>query len=93
MIDFKSLLKAGVHFGHKTSFGNPKMRPYIWGAKNRIHLIDISKTAFLLERAGNKIKECTASGKSILWVGTKKPERAIIRKSAEELKMPFVINR
>jgi len=93
MIDFKELLKAGVHFGHKTSFGNPKMRPYVWGAKNRIHLIDISKTAFLLEHAGKKLKELTSTGSSILWVGTKKPAQAIIEKAANDLKMPFVINR
>ena len=72
MIDFKELLKAGVHFGHKTSFGHPKMKPYLWGAKNRIHLIDISKTAFLLEHAGKKLKEFTSEGRSILWIGTKK---------------------
>lgn len=93
MIDFKELLKAGVHFGHKTSFGNPKMRPYIWGAKNRIHLIDISKTATLLEYAGKMLKNLTSTGGSILWVGTKKPAQAIIQKTSIDLNMPFVINR
>ena len=48
-IDLKAMLKAGVHFGHRTSRWSPKMRPFIWGAKNKIHLIDVSKTAFLLE--------------------------------------------
>jgi len=93
MIDFKELLKAGVHFGHKTSFGNPKMRPYIWGAKNRIHLIDVSKTAILLEYAGKKIKEFASEGKDILWIGTKKPAQKIIEKIGNDLKMPSVINR
>lgn len=93
MADFKELLKAGVHFGHKTSFGSPKMRPFIWGSKNRIHLIDISKTAALLDYAGKRLKDLVVSGKSILWVGTKKPAQAIIKKAATDLNMPFVINR
>ena len=93
MIDFKDLLKAGVHFGHKTSFGNPKMRPYIWGAKNRIHLIDVSKTAILLEYAGKKLTEFASEGKEILWVGTKKPAQGIIGKIGADLKMPSVVNR
>lgn len=92
-MDLKELLKSGIHFGHKTSFGNPKMRPYIWGAKNRVHLIDVSKTAFLLEKAGKKIKELVASGGSILWVGTKKPAQAIIEKAGKDLDMPSVVNR
>ena len=93
MIDFKELLKSGIHFGHKTSFGNPKMRPYIWGAKNRIHLINVAKTGALLEHAGKKIKELTQNGGSILWVGTKKPAQAIVEKASNDLKMPYVINR
>ena len=93
MINFKDLLKAGVHFGHKASFGNPKMFPYIWGSKNKIHLIDISKTAFLLEHTGKKLKEIVANGGQILWVGTKKPAQNIIKKIAEDLKMPYVVNR
>lgn len=93
MIDFKDLLKAGVHFGHKTSFWNAKMRPYIWGSKNRIHLIDISKTAFLLEHTGKQLKEIATNGGSILWVGTKKAAREPIIKAAKSLKMPYVINR
>jgi small subunit ribosomal protein S2 len=93
MVDFKELLKAGVHFGHKTSFGNPKMRPYIWGAKNRIHLIDVSKTATLLDIAGNKLKDLASNGGAILWVGTKKPAQMVIEKVGKELDMPFVVNR
>jgi small subunit ribosomal protein S2 len=92
-VSFKDLLKAGVHFGHKTSFGNPKMRPYIWGAKNRIHLIDVSKTATLLDIAGNQLKSLVSNGGAVLWVGTKKPAQAIIEKVAKELDMPYVVNR
>jgi len=93
MVDFKDLLKAGVHFGHKASFGNPKMFPYIWGSKNKIHLIDISKTAFLLDHTAKKLKDIASNGGQILWIGTKKPAQEIIRKTAEDLKMPYAINR
>ena len=92
-MDLKDLLKAGVHFGHKSSRWAPQMRPFIWGSKNKIHLIDISKTAFLLERAGKFLKNITSNGKSILWIGTKKPAQSIIQQTATSLKMPFVINR
>jgi small subunit ribosomal protein S2 len=92
-IDLKEMLAAGLHFGHKTSRWHPKMRPFIWGAKNHVHLIDVSKTAILLERAGNFIKESTSQGGVFLWVGTKKPAQAIVQKLAMALGMPYVINR
>ena len=93
MLDLKEFLKAGVHFGHRSSRWSPKMRPFIWGSKNRVHLIDVAKTAFLLERAGKYLKDITSQGKSVLWVGTKTPAQATIKKIATSLKMPFVINR
>jgi small subunit ribosomal protein S2 len=93
MIDLKQMLAAGVHFGHKTSRWAPKMRPYIWGAKNRVHLIDVSKTAILLERAGNFLKDVSRTGGKLLFVGTKKPAQAIIFKAATTTHMPFVIHR
>jgi small subunit ribosomal protein S2 len=93
MIDLKQMLAAGVHFGHKTSRWSPKMRPYIWGAKNRVHLIDVSKTAFLLERAGNFLKEVSSTGGKFLIVGTKKPAQAIVQRVATSVHMPFVIHR
>ncbi|MFA5074755.1 MAG: 30S ribosomal protein S2 [Candidatus Babeliales bacterium] len=93
MIDLKELLKAGVHFGHKASRWDPKMRPFIWGVKNNVHLIDIAKTAFLLERAGKYLKNLASNGQTILWIGTKKAATDIIKKHAVELNMPFVINR
>jgi len=93
MLDLKEFLKAGVHFGHRSSRWSPKMRPFIWGSKNRVHLIDVAKTAFLLERAGKYLKSLTSEGKSVLWVGTKKPAQAIIKNIATSLRMPFVINR
>ena len=93
MIGLKELFQAGVHFGHKTSRWSPKMSPFIWGSKNKIHLIDISKTAILLERASKYLKEAASTGKSIMWVGTKKSARPTIKKIGFTLKMPYVINR
>ncbi len=93
MIDLKKMLEAGVHFGHKTSRWSPKMRPFIWGAKNRVHLIDVSKTAFLLERAGKFLKEVASTGGKFLLVGTKKPAQSIIQKTANTVHMPFVVHR
>lgn len=93
MIDFKKLVKAGVHFGHRTSVWCPLMEPYIWGHKNNVHLIDVSKTAFELEKASKFIESVAAEGKSILWVGTKKAAQDVVRASAERLNMPYVNHR
>lgn len=93
MIDYRKLVAAGVHFGHQKSRWSPKMAPYIWGYKNGVHLIDVSKTASQLEKAAQFLEKTAAAGKSILWVGTKKPAQAIITSTATELKMPFVSHR
>ncbi len=90
MIDFKKLIKAGVHFGHQASRWMPKMEPYIWGVKNKVHLIDVSKTAHQLEKAAQFLQEVAAEGKQILWVGTKKPARGIIKETAVSFNMPYV---
>lgn len=92
-LDLQSMLKAGMHFGHKTSRWSPKMRPFIWGAKNKIHLIDISKTALLLERTGSVLKDLASQGGQFLFVGTKKPAQSLIKNTATSLAMPYVINR
>ena len=93
MYDLKELLSAGVHFGHRTSRWCPKMKPYIWGSKNKIHLIDVAKTAFLLERASRFLTEVTSKGGSILWVGTKKAAQQKIRELGERFDQPYVIHR
>ncbi len=90
MIDFKELVKAGVHFGHQASRWVPKMDPYIWGVKNKVHLIDVSKTAHQLEKASQFLQDVAAQGKQILWIGTKKPARAIIKEAAVSFDMPYV---
>lgn len=93
MVDFRKLVKAGVHFGHQTSRWNPKMAPYIWGFKNKVHLIDVSKTAYQLERAAKFLESTVADGKIVLWVGTKKPAQKIIEELAHKLEMPYVCHR
>ncbi len=91
--NIKDMLGAGVHFGHKTSRWSPKMRPYVWGSNNKVHLIDVSKTAFLLGHAGDFLKRTAMQGGLFLWVGTKRPAQDVMKKAAESLNMPYVVNR
>ncbi len=93
MINFRELVKAGVHFGHQASRWVPKMSAYIWGVKNKVHLIDVSKTTYQLEKAAKFLEQVAAEGKQILWVGTKKPARAIVQDVATKLNMPYVNHR
>ena len=93
MIDLRTLIKAGVHFGHQRSRWNPKMRPYIWGQKNDVHLIDVSKTAHQLDRAAQFLESVAAAGKPILWVGTKKAAQEIVTRNAQQLQCPYVTHR
>ncbi|MGE0206863.1 MAG: 30S ribosomal protein S2 [Candidatus Babeliales bacterium] len=93
MIDYKKLVEAGVHFGHKMSRWNPKMEPYIWGYRDGIHLIDVSKTARQLDRAAKFLENVAAEGKTIMWIGTKKAAQGIIKQVGEKLNNPFVTHR
>ncbi len=93
MIDLKELIKAGVHFGHQTWRWCPKMRPYIWGAKNGIHLIDVAKTAHQIEKAAKFLEGVAATGRPILWVGTKSAAQKVILDIAAQLKSPAVTHR
>lgn len=93
MVELKKLIDSAVHFGHKTTYWNPRMEPYIWGQKNKVHLIDISKTAFLLEKAAEFLKNVAAENKTIVWVGTKKAARDIIKKIGLELNQPYITHR
>ena len=93
MIDFRKLVKVGIHFGHQTSRWCPKMAPYIWGFKNKVHLIDVSKTAYQLEKAAQFLEKRAAEGESVLWVGTKKAAQEAIYKTATKLDMPYVNHR
>ena len=93
MIDLKSLIKSGVQFGHQSWRWNPKMKPFIWGQKNGIHLIDVSKTAFQLEKASKFLEGLAAEGKSILWCGTKKSAQIVLPKVLEKVNCPSVTHR
>ena len=93
MIDFKTLIDAGVHFGHQKSRWCPKMRPYIWGHRGGVHLIDVSKTAMQLEKAELFLESVARENKTILFVGTKKIAQIPIREAAASLNMPSVTHR
>ncbi len=79
----KELLEAGVHFGHQTRRWNPKMKPFIFAARNGIYIIDLQKTLNSLEQAKKKVREVVSRGKSILFVGTKKQAKQVIKEEAE----------
>ncbi len=81
-VEVSELLAAGCHFGHLTRRWNPKMRPYIFMERNGIHIIDLMKTAMLLDEACNAIGNIVAEGKRVLFVGTKKQAKDIIREEA-----------
>lgn len=90
---FESLIKSGIHWGHQKSRRNPKMDAYIWGTKNNVSLIDVSKTAYQLEKAAQFLESIASEGKPILWVGTKKPAQDIVFSAATALNMPYVTHR
>lgn len=89
-IDLKKLVEAGLHFGHQRHRWSPQMKPYIWGHRNGVHLIDISKAAQALERAAKFLESVAAENKQILWVGTKKVAAKPLATIAQELNMPYV---
>jgi small subunit ribosomal protein S2 len=92
-ITMKQLLEAGVHFGHQTKRWNPKMKPYIFGARNGIYIIDLQKTVGLARAALRFVSDATAKGGSVLFVGTKKQAQDAIREEASRAGMFFVTNR
>ena len=82
-VTMKNLLEAGVHFGHQTSRWNPKMKPYIFGARNGIYIIDLQQTVKMFRDAYNFVRDLTAQGGQMLFVGTKKQAQDVIREEAE----------
>jgi len=92
-LEMKDLLEAGAHFGHQTKRWNPKMKPYIYGARNGIHIIDLSKTLPLAQSAFDFILETVGQGRDILFVGTKRQAQDIIREEAERCGMFYVCER
>ena len=92
-ITMKQLLQAGVHFGHQTTHWNPKMKKYIYGARNGIHIIDLQKTLKMFREAEEFIRKTTEAGKKILFVATKRQAQDLIKKEAERCGMYFVNQR
>jgi small subunit ribosomal protein S2 len=92
-VTMKELLEAGVHFGHQTKRWNPKMKPYIFGARNGIYIIDLQKTVRMFKTAYDFVVDTAASGKSVLFVGTKKQAREAIYEEANRCEMYYVQNR
>jgi len=92
-VTMKELLEAGVHFGHQTRRWNPRMKPYIFGARNGIYIIDLQQTVRMFKRAYNFVVSTVASGESVLFVGTKKQARESIYEETNRCEMFYVHNR
>jgi len=92
-VTIKQLLDSGAHFGHQSQRWNPKMKPYIFGERNGIHIINLEITAHFLEKALKFVTETTQAGQDILFVGTKKQAQDPIMKAAGKCNMPFVNER
>ena len=89
----KDLLEAGVHFGHQTKRWNPKMKPFIFGERNGIYIIDLGKTARLFKDAEQFVGQLAAEGKTVLFVGTKRQAQDAIAEEAQRCGMYFVNQR
>lgn len=92
-LTMRDMLEAGVHFGHQTNRWNPKMQPYIFGARNGVYIIDLQQTAPLFERAYNFLAEVTANGRKVMFVGTKKQAQEVIQEQAARAGQFYVNNR
>jgi len=89
----RQMLEAGVHFGHQTRYWNPKMAPFIFGHRNKIHIINLEKTLVMYQEALKYVRQLAANRGSILMVGTKRQAREIVREEAMRCNMPFVDHR
>ncbi len=92
-VDIKALYEAGVHFGHNTSRWHPKMAPYIHSKRQDAHVIDLTKTVEALQKALPVVTKVAASGKQVLFVGTKKQAKDIVKAAAEKAGQPYVTER
>jgi len=92
-IQMKELLEAGVHFGHQTRRWNPKMKPFIFGKRNGIHIVDLQKTLTYFEEAADFIRDLAANGRNVLFVGTKRQAQDAVREEAERCGMFFMNHR
>jgi small subunit ribosomal protein S2 len=92
-ISMREMLEAGVHFGHQTRFWNPKMAPYIFGHRNKIHIVNLEKTLPLFEEAAKFVRQLSANRGTILMVGTKRQSRDIVAQEARRAGVPYVDQR
>ena len=89
-VTMRQMLEAGVHFGHQTRYWNPKMAPYIFGHRNKIHIINLEKTLAMYQEALKFARQLTANRGQLLFVGTKRQARDIVREEAQRCQMPYV---
>jgi small subunit ribosomal protein S2 len=89
----RQMLEAGVHFGHQTRFWNPKMAPYIYGHRNKIHIVNLEKTLVLYQDAMKYLRQLSANRGTVLFVGTKRQAREIMAEEAQRAGMPYVDQR
>ena len=92
-VTMREMLEAGVHFGHQTRFWNPKMAPYIFGHRNKIHIINLEKTLAMYQDAMKFLRQLSARGGNVLFVGTKRAAREIVAEEAARAGMPYVDSR
>jgi small subunit ribosomal protein S2 len=92
-LSLEAMLKAGVHFGHKKAYWNPKMAEYIFGVRNNVHIIDLEKSLYLFKKALKFIDEIVEKNGMILVVGTKNQAKKLVKDVAEEINMPYVNDR
>ena len=92
-VTMRQMLEAGVHFGHQTRYWNPKMAPFIFGHRNRIHIINLERTLALYQDATKFVRQLSANRGAVLFVGTKRQAREIIREEAQRCTMPYVDHR
>ena len=92
-VTMREMLEAGVHFGHQTRFWNPKMAPFIFGSRNKIHIINLEKSLPMLQEAQKFVKQLTANGGTVLMVGTKRQARELVAEQAQRAGVPYVDQR
>lgn len=92
-VTMRQMLEAGVHFGHQTRYWNPKMAPYIFGARNKIHIINLEKTLTMFNEAANYLGKLAANGGKVLFVGTKRSARETVYEQASRCNMAYVNHR
>ena len=92
-VTMRQMLEAGVHFGHQTRFWNPKMAQFIFGNRNKIHIVNLEKTLPMFQEAQKFVRQLSANKGNVLFVGTKRAARDIVREEAQRAGMPYVDNR